>query len=72
MFFFFIIGVRFVAWGGETTGPQMRCGKCGTVGQFVDKKGMLFVTLFFIPVILVSGKHLLQCAACGTRLRAAR
>ena len=73
MFFIFIIGMRFVAWGSEMTGQQMRCGKCGTVGQFIDKKGMRFITLFFIPVIPVSGtRHLLQCAACGTRFHAAR
>jgi hypothetical protein len=71
--FFFVIGVRFVSWGKEPSGLQMRCGKCGTVGQFIDKKGMLFVTLFFIPVVPVSGtKHLLECAACGTRFNAPR
>ena len=72
MFFIFIIGMRFVTWGSETTGQQMRCGKCGTVGQFIDKKGMRFITLFFIPVVPVSGtRHLWQCRACGTRFRAA-
>jgi hypothetical protein len=69
---FFIIGMRFVTWGSNASGRQMRCGHCGTVGEFVDKKGMRFITLFFIPVIPISGtKHLLQCPTCGTRYHAA-
>ena len=71
MFFFFIIGTRFVTWGSESSGKQMRCGKCGAVGEFIDKKGMRFITLFFIPAIPISGtSHLLQCGFCGTRYRA--
>ena len=71
MFFFFIIGTRFVTWGSSASGRQMRCGQCGTVGEFVDKKGMRFITLFFIPVIPISGtKQLLQCPTCGTRYQA--
>jgi uncharacterized C2H2 Zn-finger protein len=71
MFFIFIIGTRFVTWGGETTGHELRCSKCGTVAPFIEKKGMRFITLFFIPVLPVSGtKHLLQCPACGTRFKA--
>ena len=69
---FFIIGMRFVTWGSSGSGRQMRCGQCNTVGEFVDKKGMRFITLFFIPVIPISGtKHLLQCPTCGTRYHAA-
>jgi hypothetical protein len=72
MFFFILIGTRFVTWGSEPSGQQMRCGKCGTVGGFVNKTGMRFITLFFIPIIPVSGtKHLLQCTACGTKFHAA-
>jgi len=72
VFFIFIIGTRFVTWGDEPSRMQMRCSKCGTVGQFTEKKGMRFITLFFIPVVPFSGtKHLWQCAACGTRFRAA-
>ena len=45
------------------------CGKCGTVGTFVKKQGMRFITLFFIiPVLPISGiKNLLQCSVCGTK-----
>jgi hypothetical protein len=50
----------------------MHCGQCGTVGEFIDKKGMRFITLFFIPVIPISGtRHLLQCPTCKTRYQAA-
>jgi uncharacterized C2H2 Zn-finger protein len=71
MFFFFIIGTHFFSLGSEP-GDQLRCGKCGTVGQFVKKQGMRFITLFFvIPVIPISGvTHLLQCPVCGTKYRA--
>jgi uncharacterized C2H2 Zn-finger protein len=69
MMFFFIIGTRFFSWG-STPGPEvMRCGQCGTVANFVVKKGMRFITLFFIvPIIPISGvKELLQCPTCGAR-----
>lgn len=68
-----IIGVRFFSWGSELTPQQMQCGKCGTVAQFKLKKGMRFITLFFIiPVIPVSGvKQIMQCPNCGTRYQAA-
>ena len=69
MFFIFIIGTRFFTWGSEPGARTMRCPQCGTVGVFDARKGMRFVTLFFIiPVLPISGlKHLLQCPNCGTR-----
>jgi uncharacterized Zn finger protein len=71
VFFIFIVGTRFVTWGSEPSGQTMRCGKCGTVGEFTKKTGMRFVTLFFIPVIPAGGKKtLLQCPTCGTRYHA--
>lgn len=73
MSFIFIIGTRFFTWGSGQTPQQMRCGQCGAVTQFKDKKGMRFVTLFFIiPVLPLSGvKHILQCPNCGARYDAA-
>jgi hypothetical protein len=67
--FFFIIGTRFFTWGSTPAAEAMRCGQCGTVGQFIAKKGMNFITLFFIiPVIPISGvKDLMQCPTCKTR-----
>ena len=72
MFFFFIIGTRFLAWGSEQTAQPVHCGRCGAVAPFTLKKGMQFITLFFvIPVIPLSGvKHLAQCPNCGTRYQA--
>ena len=74
MFFIFIIGTRFITWGSEPTGQARRCSQCHTVGSFVGKKGMRFITLFFVlPVLPISGvKHLLQCPTCGARFDAAR
>jgi len=73
MFFIFIIFTRFFTWGSDVSGLQMRCSQCGTTGGFVAKKGMRFITLFFIiPVLPISGvKHLLQCANCAARFDAA-
>ena len=72
MFFFFIVGTKFFTWGRDVTPQQMRCGQCGTVANFIDKKGMRFITAFFIiPVIPISGvKHLMQCPNCGARYQA--
>jgi len=70
MFFFFIIGTRFFTWGsGENVPQQMQCGRCGTVASFPLKKGMNFITLFFIiPVIPISGvKQLAECPNCKAR-----
>jgi hypothetical protein len=74
MFFFFIIGTRFITWGSEPGGPTMQCARCGTVGAFGVRKGMNFVTLFFvIPVLPISGvKTILQCPTCRARFEAAR
>jgi hypothetical protein len=69
--FFFIIGTHFFSWGSQPEPNQMKCGKCGTVGTFVKKQGMRFITLFFIiPVLPVSGiRKLLQCPVCGTKFQ---
>ena len=69
MFFFFIVGTKFFAWGSGRTPQQMRCGQCGTVANFHVKKGMRFITAFFIiPLIPISGvKQLMQCPTCGAR-----
>lgn len=73
MSFIFIIGTRFFTWGAEPSGHQSRCSQCGTVGGFVAKKGMRFITIFFIvPVLPISGvKHILQCSNCAARFNIA-
>jgi hypothetical protein len=67
-----IIGLHFFTWGSERTGSHVRCGQCGTVAPFLMKKGMRFITLFFvIPVVPVSGiTHIIQCPNCKTRYQA--
>jgi hypothetical protein len=67
-----IIGVRFFTWGSGRTANAMHCGQCGTIAPFVLKKGMRFITVFFIvPVIPISGvTHIAQCPTCGTRYQA--
>jgi ribosomal protein S27AE len=67
-----IIGVKFFTWGSARSTQQMQCGKCGVVANFIIKKGMRFITIFFvIPVCPISGvKHLAQCPNCGTRYQA--
>ncbi|MDT5124021.1 MAG: zinc-ribbon family [Acidobacteriota bacterium] len=68
-----IIGTRFFTWGSTPSPQQTRCGNCGAVTNFIIKKGMRFITLFFfIPVCPISGlKHIAQCPNCGTRYQAA-
>lgn len=67
-----IIGVRFFTWGSDRTDNAMHCGQCGSMIPFTVKKGMRFITLFFIvPVIPISGiHHILQCPNCKTRYQA--
>ena len=67
-----IIGTRFFTWGSDRAGQPMHCAQCGTVAQFILKKGKRFITLFFIiPVIPISGvKHLMQCPNGGARYAA--
>ena len=64
-----IIGTHFFVWGSAQTPIQMHCGNCGAMTALVMKKGMRFITLFFvIPIIPISGvKELVQCPNCGTR-----
>jgi hypothetical protein len=65
---FLIIGTKFFSWGAQPTAP-MRCGQCQTVAPFKEKKGMRFITLFFvIPVIPISGvKQLAECPNCKAK-----
>ncbi len=66
---FLIIGVKFFTWGSERAAQSMHCGNCGAIAPFIKKKGMRFITLFFlIPTIPISGvQNLLECPNCRTR-----
>ena len=63
-----IVGTKFFSWGNEATAP-MRCGQCNTIAAFRQKKGMRFITLFFvIPVIPISGvKQMAECPTCKAK-----
>jgi len=69
MAFIFVIGTRFFKWGSTPTGTALHCGQCGAQAKFIARKGMNFVTLFFIiPVIPISGvKNFVECPNCGAR-----
>lgn len=64
-----IIGTKFIVWGSQLAAYASRCAQCGTEAPFILKKGMRFITLFFvIPVIPISGvSEMVQCPNCGTR-----
>jgi hypothetical protein len=67
-----IIGIRLFFWGSQLSQQAMRCARCGWSGPFTLKKGMRFITAFFIvPVIPVSGiMHVAECQQCKTRYQA--
>jgi len=64
-----IIGTRFFVWGAQRMAEAAPCGQCGAVAPFIIKKGMRFITVFFIiPLIPISGiNHLVQCSSCRAR-----
>ena len=67
-----IIGTKVFFWGSERAAELMRCGTCGFAGNFILKKGMRFLTFFFIvPTIPLSGlMHVAECPQCKTRYKA--
>ena len=68
-----VFGIKFWAWGSQLTNEVWRCLKCGYNGQFIQKKGMKFITLYWIiPTIPVSGiSEIVQCPNCKTQYDAA-
>jgi hypothetical protein len=69
---FLIIGLKYFTWGSETTSQSVHCGNCGVIAPFLKKKGMRFITLFFIiPTIPISGlQELIECPNCHSRYQA--
>ena len=61
-----IFGIKFWAWGSQLTNEIWHCVRCGYDGQFIQKKGMKFITLYWIiPTIPVSGiQEIAQCPNC--------
>jgi len=64
-----IIGTKFFVWGSMLPAFASWCGQCGVEAPFIMKKGMRFITIFFvIPDIPISGiSEIRQCPNCGTR-----
>ena len=62
-----IIGTKFFVWGSQLAAVASRCAQCGMEAPFILKKGMRFITIFFIiPVIPISGmSEISQCPKCG-------
>ncbi|MDQ3539180.1 MAG: hypothetical protein M3440_00695 [Chloroflexota bacterium] len=65
----FIIGTRTFHWGSDRTPDAQTCGNCGYSGQFVWKKAIRTLALFFLIPVLPLGeiRHLRQCPNCDTR-----
>lgn len=64
-----IFGTKFFAWGSLLTANVWHCSKCGHQGQFIQKKGMNFFTLYWIiPVFPISKiKEMVQCPNCKAK-----
>ena len=67
-----IIGTKFFVWGSQVAPYASQCARCGTMANFILKKGMNVITIFFvIPIIPISGvSNLLECPNCHTRYNA--
>jgi DNA-directed RNA polymerase subunit RPC12/RpoP len=68
---FLVIGTKFITWGSQKTPETIRCSRCGTLAQFIEKTGMNFITLFFlVPTIPISGKKkMIECPNCKARFQ---
>ncbi len=68
MFYFIVAGLKDVVRGRASGFAEMRfCPRCGTSRRFVDATSRRFLTLFFFPVVPVSGRRAVRvCEACGT------
>lgn len=69
---FLVVGTRTFHWGSDRTPGMQTCGNCGYSGQFIRKRAIRTVALFFVLPVLPLGKirHLRQCPNCNTRYAA--
>lgn len=67
--FFLVLGTRTLHWGSGRSTDVRTCPNCGNSGQFIEKRGIRVLTLFFVIPVLPLGRvrHLRQCPSCNTR-----
>jgi len=70
--FFLVLGTRTIYWGSNRTMSAHKCANCRYSGQFIQKRAIRILTLFFLIPVLPLGKvrYLSQCPSCGTRYAA--
>ncbi len=68
MFFFLIVGTKEVVRGRAEVPPEARfCPRCGVRRAFHGAARRSYLTLFFLPLIPLSGdRPCLACEVCGT------
>lgn len=66
---FLVAGTRTFHWGSDRTPSVWTCANCGYHGQFVQKKAIRTLALFFVIPVLPLGKirHFHECPNCHTR-----
>ena len=66
---FLVAGTRTILWGSDRTPGVRTCANCGFSGQFIQKKAIRTLALFFVIPVLPLGKirHLHECPSCHTR-----
>ena len=67
-----IFGTKYFVWGSQLAAQASQCVQCGTVAPFILKKGMNFITFFFIiPTIPISKmSQIAECPHCHARYSA--
>jgi DNA-directed RNA polymerase subunit RPC12/RpoP len=66
---FLVIGTKYRVSGSEQTPEKIRCSRCGTVANFIEKSGRNYLTLFFVLPIFPVGKtnEFIECPNCHAR-----
>jgi DNA-directed RNA polymerase subunit RPC12/RpoP len=66
---FLVIGTKYRVSGDERTPEQIRCSRCGTIANFIEKSGRNYLSLFFVLPIFPLGKtqNFIECPNCKAR-----
>jgi len=68
--FIILFGSRAIVANESAAPVQTRCPRCGQQASLVGKSYRNWFTLFFLPVVPVSGRtQFCQCAACGAQFQ---